>query len=83
VLSAALALFLVVFALMSARVVIGTDPGLPAGPQAHVVTTKSGKTILRTTASGRIVREALPATAVRSGAPLVTRASGAQGESDG
>lgn len=82
-LSAALALFLVVFALMSARVVIGTDPGLPTGTQARVLTTKSGKTILRTTASGRVVREAAPATGAQTGAPLVTRASGAQGETDG
>ena len=57
VLSAALAMFLVVLALMSARVVVGADPGLRTATQARVLT-KSGHTVLRTTPSGRVVREA-------------------------
>lgn len=82
VISAAVAMFLVVFALMTARVVTGTDPGLQTSAQTQVLA-KSGKTVLRTTASGRVVREAAPQAGAKAGAPLLTHASGAAGERDG
>lgn len=89
VLTAALASFLLALALLTARVVNGTDPAIRPVAQAQVVS-KQGHTILRTTASGRLISE--PAGQTGSpGAPeggpasLVTRSSGALagGEGDG
>ncbi len=75
--SAALAIFLVTFTLLTARVLTGTDPGLHGTATAQVVS-KHGRMILRTTASGRVIRE----TAQGGVAPhaetasLITRSSG-------
>lgn len=76
--SAALAIFLVTFTLLTARVVTGTDPGLRGAVSAQVVS-KHGRTILRTTASGRVIRETAPQGSNAShaqAAGLVTRTSG-------
>lgn len=75
--SAALAMFLVTFTLLTARVVTGTDPGLRGAVSAQVVS-KHGRTIIRTTASGRVIREPAPGPNASHAetASLVTRASG-------
>ena len=44
---------LVVLALLTARVVSGTDPSLHASASSAVVVSHSGRTVVRTTASGR------------------------------
>lgn len=82
--SAALASFLVVLTLLTARVVTGTDPGLRGTAQAQVVS-KGGHVIVRTTASGRVIREAVgsPSPAGAEAASVVTRSSGGGQESDG
>jgi hypothetical protein len=75
--SAALALFFVTFTLLTARVVTGTDPGLRAAASAQVVS-GHGRTILRTTASGRVIRETAPGSNAPGAvtASLLTHASG-------
>ena len=87
VLTSALAAFLVAFTLLSARVLTGIDPGLRTAGQAQVVS-KSGHTVLRTTASGRVIREQAagsPGAATAAPAKIVTSSSGAigGGETDG
>lgn len=83
VVSAALASFLVVLALLTARVVSGTDPSLRPAAQTQLVA-HNGKTVIRTTASGRRIVESVPAggKAATTPAGLVSRTSGG-GESDG
>jgi hypothetical protein len=83
-LSATLAGFLVVLALLTARVVKGTDPGLRGTSQAQVIS-GHGRTIVRTTASGRVIREttgAAPEASGREAAALTTRTSGGSGAID-
>ncbi len=80
VIAAALASFLVVLVLLTARVVSGHDPSLRASASTAAIVTRGGHTVLRTTASGRTVPVAAGA-GVEAGAaqsvPLVTRSSGA------
>ncbi len=78
VLTTTLAGFLAIFVMMTARVYNGTDPGLQ--PTAAVIS-KSGKTVLKTTASGRVIASTstAPATAGKAPAPVVTHASGSIG----
>jgi hypothetical protein len=75
VLTAALASFLAVLAMLSARVYNGTGAGL--APTAAVIS-RNGHTVLRTTASGRLIATTAPApsTAGAAPAPLSTRSSG-------
>jgi hypothetical protein len=75
--STTVAIFLVTFTLLTARVVTGTDPGLRGVASAQVVS-KHGRTILRTTPSGRVIREAAPGSKAPAAeaASLLTRASG-------
>ncbi len=75
--STAVAIFLVTFTLLTARVVTGTDPGLRGVASAQVVS-KHGRTILRTTPSGRVIRESAPGSKAPAAeaASLLTRASG-------
>ena len=76
VISAALASFLVVLTLLTARVVTGVDRSIAPGPQAQVVS-RNGHTIVRTTASGRrIVESAAPGSATEAPLQLTTRSSG-------
>ena len=84
VLSAALASFLVVLALLTARVVTGTDPSLRATAQTQLVA-RHGHTVIRTTASGKKIVETVSGSGGASSkapAGLVTRTSGT-GERDG
>jgi hypothetical protein len=75
VLTTALASFLAVLAMMTARVYNGTDPGL--APTAAVVSHK-GQAVLRTTASGRVISSAPASSGLMASqkAPLVTHTSG-------
>jgi hypothetical protein len=78
VLTTTLAGFMAIFVMMTARVYNGTDPGLQ--PTAAVVA-KNGKTVLKTTASGRVIAStgATPGAASKKPARLVTHASGSIG----
>ena len=78
VLSTSLAGFLAIFVMMTARVYNGTDPGLQ--PTAAVIS-KSGKTVLKTTASGKVIASTAgtPGAASKTPAPLVTHTSGSIG----
>jgi len=80
VLTAALASFLVVFVLLTARVVSGHDPALRASASRSALVSRGGHTILRTTASGRVLGPASSATgALAAGTQpvtVVTRTSG-------
>ena len=78
VLSTSLAGFLAVFVMMTARVYNGTDPGLQ--PTAAVIS-KGGKTVLKTTASGKVIASSsgTPGAAAKKPAPLVTHTSGSIG----
>ena len=80
VIAAAAASFLVILALLTARVVRGTDPALRASASSAVVVSGRGHTVLRTTASGRVLAAATQAPSAGAGrlqpATLVTRASG-------
>jgi len=82
--SATLASFLVVLALLTARVVTGTDPSLRPAAQTQQLVAHNGKTVIRTTASGRRIVESVPAGGKAATTPvgLVSRTSGG-GESDG
>jgi len=81
VLATALACFLAVLVMLSARVYTGTGQGLPSA----AVVSAGGRTILRTTASGRVISEtqapggagASSAPGVASATPPATRSSGA------
>lgn len=78
VLSTAMASFLAVFVMLTARVYNGTDPGLQ--PTAAVIS-HGGHTVLKTTASGRVIAStsATPGAAGKAPAPLVTHTSGSIG----
>ena len=78
VLTTALASFLAVLAMLSARVYNGTGAGL--APTAAVIS-GNGHTVLRTTASGRVIETttAAPSTAGAAPAPLSTHSSGSTG----
>jgi len=89
VIAAASASFLVVLALLTARVVSGGDPALRVSASSAVFVSHRGKTVLRTTASGRAIGIAKQGAGLESGgtqpATVVTRASGsfaAGGERD-
>lgn len=80
VIVAAAASFLVVLALLTARVVSGGDPALRTSASSSVLVSHRGRTVLRTTASGRVLGVAGQGAGVESGgaqpATVVTRASG-------
>jgi len=78
VLTTTLAGFMAIFVMMTARVYNGTDPGLQ--PTAAVIS-HSGKTVLKTTASGKVIASAsaTPGAASKKRAPLVTHTSGSIG----
>jgi len=84
VISAAAASFLVVLALLTGRVMTGQDPALlSASASSPALISKGGHTVLRTTASGKVIGGATPASGVQAGgaqpAAFVTRTSGAAG----
>jgi|GEM_PF-6779596 len=90
VISTALASFLVVMVLLTARVVTGADPALHANTPSAVVVSHNGRKVLRTTASGRVTVVSTGPGKEIGGSPashgIVTRSSGgygAGGESDG
>jgi hypothetical protein len=80
-----LATFLVIFALMMARLTAGADPALRAHPNTAVVTRGPGGAVLTTRTSGAVAAGATtPAVAGSerppgTGAAIVTSASGATG----
>ncbi len=80
VFSAAAASFLVILALLTARVVQGSDRALRANASSPVLVSQRGHTVLRTTASGRVLGGATQGPGVGSGgaqpATFVTRTSG-------
>lgn len=80
VIAAAAASFLVVLALLTARVVSGTDPSLHASAASSVLVSHRGHVVLRTTASGRVLGVARQGAGVEGGggqpATIVTRTSG-------
>lgn len=80
VIAAATASFLAVLALLTARVVSGTDSSLHASAATSVVVSHRGHTVVRTTASGRVIGVAKQGAGVEGGgvqpATVVTRASG-------
>jgi hypothetical protein len=88
--SAALAIFLAVLALLTARVSTGHDPALGASTASVVHVSRGGHATVRTTASGRVIGGSSGEGAgagVASSSPagaLVTRSSGSQiaGEHD-
>lgn len=81
--TAALASFLVVLVLMTARLMSGHDPALHASTPAAALVARGGTATLRTTPSGRVIGPAAGETAAQTGntqlAALVTRASGGAG----
>ncbi len=80
VIAAALASFVVVLVLLTARVVTGHDPAL--GTPSAAVVAHGGHQVLRTTASGRAIAVGTQGTSGAAGAQLagiVTRTSGAPG----
>jgi hypothetical protein len=87
VLGATLASFLVVLALLTAKVTSGQEQALPAGGGGTALVVKNGQKVLRTTASGRVIEPASGAAGVQAGnaqggarqAALVTHTSGALG----
>lgn len=88
--STALAIFLAVLALLTARVSTGHDPALGANTASVVHVSHGGHTSVRTTASGRVIAGSPgegAGTAAASSSPagaLVTRSSGSRlgGEND-
>lgn len=78
VLMTALAGFLAVLAILSARTFTGTAGGLG---QTAAVISHGGHTVLRTTASGRVIETPAPASAPAGGAPAAvsSEAGGAGG----
>lgn len=91
VLSTALAGFLIVMVLLTARVVSGADPALHAGAPNAAVVSHRGRQVLRTTASGRVISVSTGQSGKEIGGSaanhgIVTRSSGgyaAAGENDG
>jgi hypothetical protein len=87
--AAAITVFLVVLVLLTARLATGHDPGLrpTASAPVNVVSGVHGRTVLRTTASGRQILTteaagAQPAGSSQAQAPLVTRTSAASRRDD-
>jgi hypothetical protein len=74
VIGATLASFLVVLALLTAKVTSGHEQALPAGGAGSALVVKNGHKVLRTTASGRVLE---PAASV-AGAQAVNSQAGAQ-----
>ncbi len=90
VIASALASFLVVLTLLTARVVTGSDPALHPGTSSAVVVSRHGHTVLRTTASGKVISVGTQGAGAQGvgaqPAPVVTRTSGGfagAGEQDG
>jgi hypothetical protein len=87
VISAALATFLVVLAVLTARISTGHDPALAGSSAALAQALRGARATVRTSASGRVLggQSGLPAgeTAQAPASPLVTRSSGAPGTSGG
>lgn len=83
VLAGTLASFLVVLVLLTVRVVSGVDPALRAVAPTAALVTHRGQTVLRTTASGRIIAsEQVAGGSELAGsrpATVVTRTSGVPG----
>jgi len=83
VIVATAASFLVILALLTARVVQGIDPALRANASSAVVVSQHGHTVLRTTASGRVLAAGTQAPGAEGGqaqpATFVTRTSGVFG----
>jgi hypothetical protein len=83
VLAVALATFLVVLALLTARVSSGHDPALAGSTASVVQVSRGGHSTLRTTASGRVLSGPPGATGAEgvtpAEGPLVTRSSPAAG----
>ena len=83
VLSAALAIFLVVLALLTARVSSGHDPALAASAAGVAQVSRGAHATLRTTASGRVLSGPPGAGGAEAVSPaagrLVTRSSPAPG----
>lgn len=84
VIAPALACFLVVLALLSARVMSGREQALSPSSPGVALVSRGGHTILRTTASGRVLGPQAGVPAAQAGATrlatLVTRTSGLPGE---
>jgi hypothetical protein len=86
VVGATLASFLVVLALLTAKVTNGHEQSLPVGSAGSALVAKNGHKVLRTTASGRVLEPAssvavTPGSAQSGAQPaaLVTHTSGAVG----
>ncbi|HEY5389097.1 MAG TPA: hypothetical protein VIJ83_00975 [Solirubrobacteraceae bacterium] len=87
VIGATLASFLVVLALLTAKVTSGHEQALPVGSSSSALVVKNGHKVLRTTASGRVIEPASSVAGAQAGstqagaqpAALVTHASGAVG----
>ncbi|HST34646.1 MAG TPA: hypothetical protein VLJ80_14125 [Solirubrobacteraceae bacterium] len=85
VVGATLASFLVVLALLTAKVTSGHEQALPAGGAGSALVVKNGHKVLRTTASGRVLEPASNVAGVQASntqagaqpAALVTHTSGA------
>lgn len=84
VIAAALAIFLAVMALLTARVLTGTDPALVGQAARTSVSAHGAGPALRTTSSGAVLpaSNATPPAGRPSQEAIITRASGA-GRSDG
>ena len=80
-----LATFLVVFAVMAARLQVGLDPGLRAASGTTVVRNPSGgKVVTRASGTGAAIPASSPSGApAQTGTPVLTRTSGAAGSGGG
>jgi hypothetical protein len=81
-----LATFLVMFAIMAARLQVGLDPALRAGTSGTTVVRNAsgGKVVTRVSGTGAAIPASSPSgTPARSGAPVLTRTSGAGGAGGG
>jgi len=87
VIGATLASFLVVLALLTAKMTSGHEQALPVGSARSALVVKNGHKALRTTASGRVLEPASSVAVAQPGsaqsgaqpAALVTHTSGAVG----
>ncbi len=87
VVGATLASFLVVLALLTAKVTSGHEQAQPLGGAGSALVVKNGHKVLRTTASGRVIEPASSVAGAQPGyvqagaqpAALVTHTSGAVG----
>jgi hypothetical protein len=81
-----LATFLVVFAIMAARLQVGLDPGLRAATSGTTVVRNAsgGKVVTRASGTGAAIPASSPSgTPAQPGAPVLTRTSGAAGSGGG